>query len=86
MHPDTGQSPVAPSAGELLRGKICYDLVYNPKETAFLKLAARHGGIPLYGLEMLIYQGNRAFELWTGNPFPVDKVRKTLTGYFGMND
>ncbi len=86
MHPNIEQSPLSADDGPLLNGKICYDLVYNPKETTFLKLVQKHGGKPVYGLEMLIYQGSRAFELWTGKPFPVEKVRNTLTTYFGLND
>jgi shikimate dehydrogenase len=86
MHPDTQKSPVSITDAPLLNGKICYDLVYNPLETAFLKLASTHGGQPINGLDMLIYQGSRSFELWTGKPFPVQTIRKKLTDYFLGDD
>ena len=51
---------------------LVYDLVYNPSETPFLKLAAKAGARTLGGLPMLVYQGAAAFELWTGKKAPVD--------------
>ena len=45
---------------------IVFDLVYNPIETKFLKLAKEAGCKTIDGLNMLVYQGLVAFELWTG--------------------
>ncbi len=45
---------------------IVYDLVYNPAETLFLKAAKKHGHTAINGLNMLILQGAKAFEIWTG--------------------
>ena len=49
-------------------GKPClaYDLVYKPLETPFLKLAKRTGYQTQDGLDMLIAQGLRQLEIWTG--------------------
>ena len=51
-------------------GAIVYDLTY--RETPFLA-AARSAGIEtIDGLPMLVHQGARSFELWTGRAAPVD--------------
>ena len=43
-----------------------YDIVYNPLKTELIKLAKKHNKITIQGLDMLIYQGAKAFEIWTG--------------------
>ncbi|MCL4262670.1 MAG: shikimate dehydrogenase [Anaerolineae bacterium] len=48
-------------------GAFVYDLVYNPRETAFMRQAQAAGLPTANGLGMLVYQGARAFELWTGH-------------------
>ncbi len=54
------------------------DLIYNPAETPFLCLARKKGHRTLNGLPMLLYQGARAFEIWTGKKAPVETMRKAL--------
>jgi shikimate dehydrogenase len=54
------------------------DLIYNPAETPFLKAAKKKGHRTLNGLEMLLYQGARALELWTGRKAPADVMRRAL--------
>lgn len=66
----------------LLEGKICYDLVYNPLQTEFLRQAEIAGAVCLSGLDMLIYQGSKSFKLWTGSEFPIEKIRQALQNYF----
>ncbi len=83
MHPNVEESPVQKQDADLLTGKVCYDLVYNPLKTKFLTLAENQGAEIIHGLDMLIYQGSKSFEIWTGKPFPVDEVRKSLMQYFG---
>jgi len=58
--------------------KLFMDLIYNPAETAFLKAAKARGHRTLNGLGMLLYQGARAFEYWTGKKAPVPVMRKAL--------
>lgn len=43
---------------------ILYDLVYNPKETLFLKKGREQGAKTKNGLEMLHLQALRAWEIW----------------------
>ncbi|MEX2601543.1 MAG: shikimate dehydrogenase [Balneolaceae bacterium] len=78
MAPETDQSPVNADEQPLLMGKICYDLVYNPLRTTFLKRAESAGGIPVGGLEMFIRQGEESFRLWTGKRFPMEIIRNML--------
>jgi shikimate dehydrogenase len=57
-----------------------YDLIYNPSETKLLKLAREKGAGTSNGLGMLLYQGARAFQLWTEvKVAPVEIMRKALT-------
>lgn len=46
---------------------LLYDLVYNPPETAFLRLGKEKGARIKNGLEMLELQAERSWEIWTGN-------------------
>ncbi len=44
--------------------KIFYDTIYNPPMTNFLKKAEQNGHIFVNGKLMLIYQAQKAFEIW----------------------
>lgn len=78
MEPNVESCPIRENELEFLSGKICYDIVYKPLETKFLKYASQVGGRTISGLEMLLHQGSKSFEIWTGNPFPVDVIKKKL--------
>jgi len=54
------------------------DLIYNPAMTPFLKDAKKQGHRTLNGLGMLLYQGARALEHWTGRKAPVGVMRQSL--------
>ncbi|MDZ7715367.1 MAG: shikimate dehydrogenase [Balneolaceae bacterium] len=82
MNPKEDESPVRDSEIEVLQGKICYDIVYNPLKTKFLKQAEEVGARTIGGLEMLIHQGSKSFELWTGKQFPIDEIKQTLHEFF----
>lgn len=43
---------------------IAYDLIYNPAETQFLKKAAAQGAQTKNGLDMLIFQAEKAWKIW----------------------
>jgi shikimate dehydrogenase len=74
MHPDVNRSPV-PS--DLLRSGLCVmDIIYNPLETKLVTDAKAVGAKVVFGLEMLLYQGAVAFEIWTNCPAPVEVMRK----------
>ena len=44
--------------------KFFYDVIYNPKETEFLKDAKSFGNIVENGKMMFIYQAHQAFSVW----------------------
>lgn len=54
---------------------IVYDLVYNPLKTELIKYAQKNGLRTIYGLDMLIYQGAKAFEIWTGKKPDVQAMK-----------
>lgn len=43
---------------------LAYDLVYNPEQTLFLKMASERGAAIKNGLEMLILQAERSWVIW----------------------
>ncbi len=43
---------------------IAYDLIYNPAETQFLKNAKEQGAKIKNGLDMLVFQAEKAWEIW----------------------
>jgi len=60
----------SPVTREQLTGSRCvYDLIYNPVETRLMREAQEAGCETLGGLEMLVAQAERQFELWTGKKF-----------------
>jgi shikimate dehydrogenase len=65
------------------KGSIVFDIVYRPITTELIENAKYAQAIVVYGYEMLIEQGARAFELWTGIPAPRDAMKKSLLGIFG---
>lgn len=54
------------SLEELPKDALVYDVIYNPMKTLLLKEAESIGLETVSGLDMLIYQGAKALEIWTG--------------------
>jgi len=54
------------------------DIVYNPPFTPLLQAAETKKIKFQNGLCMLLYQGARSFELWTGIKAPIQKMREAL--------
>jgi len=46
------------------QNKFFYDVIYNPKETNFLKTAKKYGAQTENGKMMFIYQAQKAFFIW----------------------
>jgi shikimate dehydrogenase len=75
MNPDTDNSLVPQ---ELLKpGMVVFDAIYNPVKTKLLKDAEKTGATVVGGLDMLVWQGALAFELWTGIKAPVNTMMNT---------
>ena len=62
-----------------VKDKIFYDVIYNPKETQFLKKAKQEGNKIENGRFMFVYQANQSFSIWN-NVIPKidDEVLKIL--------
>jgi shikimate dehydrogenase len=65
------------------KGSIVYDIVYRPIVTDLIENAKYAQATVVYGYEMLIEQGAKAFEIWTGLPAPREAMKKNLLGIFG---
>lgn len=61
MYPEVNRCPDIPY-GMLGSRHLCYDLLYNPDTTLFMKKSSEHGAEVKNGLEMLLLQ---AFVSWT---------------------
>jgi shikimate dehydrogenase len=48
------------------KNKFFYDVIYNPKETNFLKVGKNLGNSTMNGKLMFIYQASLAFNIWHG--------------------
>ena len=62
-----------------LDGEIVFDLVYVPAETALLRSAKAAGCLAIGGIEMLVAQAERQFELWTGQRPPAGLFEAVAT-------
>ena len=61
------------------KNSLFYDVIYNPKETNFLKTGKKMGNMTLNGKLMFIYQALSAFNIWHGIEPNVDEnVTKLL--------
>lgn len=80
MYPTIDDS-VLSTADVFVKDQIVFDLVYNPVKTKFLQLADSKNAVTINGLNMLVQQAAKSFNLWTGNEFPTEKVYKSLLLY-----
>ena len=71
-------SPLDEKQFSLRQARAVYDMIYNPAETELLQAAKTAGCPAANGLGMLLHQGARAFEIWTGKPAPLEVMRRAL--------
>jgi shikimate dehydrogenase len=60
---------------------VLFDIVYNPRETKLIKEAKKSKTKIIYGIDMLLFQGVRQFELFTGrkpSKTQIDSMGKRL--------
>lgn len=83
MYPKVDVSPVDSSVMEHFAAAV--DIIYNPAETAFMKLARQQGKPAVNGLFMLVAQAVAAEEIWLERKLDsgliadvTEKVRKLL--------
>jgi shikimate dehydrogenase len=60
------------------QGQRLFDLIYWFPETIHMRVARAAGVTVANGLGMLLHQGARAFEIWTGQPAPLAAMRAAL--------
>lgn len=77
LRPEDGL-PFDEARFSLQRARAVYDMIYRPAETPLLKRARAAGCRTANGLGMLLYQGAKALELWTGQPAPLQEMRAAL--------
>lgn len=76
MKPHEGETYIEKS---MLRSDlIVSDVIYNPAKTSLLEMAEEVGCTTINGLGMLLWQGAKAFEIWTGKEMPVDYIKEIL--------
>jgi shikimate dehydrogenase len=75
---DTDPLPFAPAEFYLAQARHAYDMIYQPSETLFLRQARAAGCATANGMGMLLYQGARALELWSGKEAPIEAMRQAL--------
>jgi len=63
MHPNTDAIPDLPYHC-LSKNHLLYDLIYNPKETEFLKQGKKYGAQTKNGQEMLVLQAEMSWKIW----------------------
>jgi shikimate dehydrogenase len=77
-------TPISEAEMDLLPDQaIVYDLIYTPRPTKFLQIAAARGLKAIDGLEMLINQGVIGLEFWLDQPVPIEIMRQALITHLG---
>jgi len=71
-------SPLDEKEFSLREARAVYDMIYRPAETPLLKSATAAGCRTANGFGMLLYQGAKALELWSGKPAPLAEMRRAL--------
>jgi len=75
MHPAADRSPLA---ARELNCRLVFDLIYRPRVTKLMQLAALRGIETISGVEMFVAQGTAQWEIWTGERAPVDAMRRAV--------
>ncbi len=60
---------------KLDKNTVVYDIVYNPLTTQFLQSAKNEGLRVVEGLDMLLYQAQKAIQIWTGKTPDVNVMK-----------
>jgi len=88
MYPNIDKSPIINDTF-LSNVDFIVDIIYNPKETYFMKKGKEFGVITMNGLGMLFFQAVKAFELWSGitmDKEQLDSMLKKLDNYVYTNN
>lgn len=81
MSPHLDRMPI--SLEHIRSGTVVSDLIYNPLETKWMKLAKSKGAVTDNGISMFVEQGALAFEKWTGVSPDRKRMRNTVLKELG---
>lgn len=70
--------PLDASQFSLKQTGAVFDMIYRPAQTGLLQAAKKAGCKTANGLGMLLHQGAKAFEIWTGKTAPLEVMRQAL--------
>lgn len=77
-----GEDPFAelPLQPAFSRGQTVVDLVYGEEPTALVSAAQGAGATVVDGIEILVRQGARSLQIWTGRKAPLETMRAAARG------
>jgi 3-dehydroquinate dehydratase/shikimate dehydrogenase len=73
-----GNTRETPLQDKEINARYVFDMIYDPPETRFMKLAKERGAQIIPGIEMFAHQAARQFEIWTGKPAPWDEMLRVV--------
>lgn len=76
MAPNVADTPI-PDISMFHPDLTVSDVIYNPRETKLLSDAKICGCPTFNGMYMLLYQGEKAFKIWTGQDMPTELIKET---------
>ena len=76
MSPNIEKIPLEPAL--LQKKHTVFDIVYSPHNTKLLKTSKAKGCKIIHGIEMLVNQGAKQFEIWTGKKAPLQVMEKAV--------
>ncbi len=80
MSPYVDEYP--PGTALFRKNRVVLDVIYNPAETRFLKIAKERGCVAISGVEMFLAQAAKQFEIFTGKPVSIAEVRRVWEEIF----
>ena len=73
--------PIDENQFHLSQAEAVFDMIYQPAETPLLANAKAAGCRTANGLGMLLWQGVKALQIWTGQAAPLQVMRDALTAH-----
>ena len=74
-----GKSKESPLSDDEINARVLFEMIYEPAETPLVEMARAKGLAIIPGIEMLVQQAARQFEIWTGNPAPLTDMQRVVT-------
>jgi 3-dehydroquinate dehydratase / shikimate dehydrogenase len=75
MYPHSDRAPLR---AQELNCRLVFDLIYRPRSTKLLQIAAHRGIEAVSGVEMFVAQGSAQWEIWTGERAPESAMRRAV--------